>query len=1060
MTTAPPRPRPHWALALAGTALAYALVGWAALSLAIPPGYASPLFPSSGIALACALTFGWAAVAGVGVGAFAVNYLVAPNPGLSPGVAIALPALIGFGAAAQAWLGAWVARRVVSQPLTLSEPRDVAVFFGFGAIVAALVSSTIGTFALWWLVGHTGPGLAVTWWSWATGDVLGMLTATPIVLSWIGQPAAEWQGRRWTVGVTMLIATVLVAFSIKQVDRWEEARVQTTFERDALHATSNLASRLEYPMHALEALRGVFAASETVSRDEMRRATAAWVGPAGHLQAAGWSELVRRGAVAEYQAAVRLHDLPGFTVYDRDDADAAAWSDDRMVVMRYVEPMETNKRALGVNVRSVAAARTAIDHAIRTDTRAATAGFRATQETGDQASVVIYQAVYRGSPQTPPDREAAAIGVVFVTLRMDDALAAFSKSLPPYLTLCIVDTDPAAKRKLLAGPADCAAGRTDMSFTRPLAFADRQWSLIVAAQRDAVPDARARNALLFSVIGLLATAMLGTLLLTVTGRARRIEAIVQDRTLALQREIGERERTEAELRESEQRFRNILNNVPIGVVYTDLQGRIKQVNPRFCELTGYPAEELAQRDVSLMTHPDDRMEDLTLVRQLVAGDLPVFRRQSRYVTRDGRTVWVQSVVSLLRSPSGEPARIVAVVEDITEHLRLAEAERARSLAEAANLAKSEFLSRMSHELRTPLNAMLGFAQLMELDQRHPLPESHRPWIAQIQSAGWHLLEMINDVLDLSRIEAGTLSLQVQTLDLRQMLAATLSLVERDAERRDIAISQDLPGAALRVRGDATRVKQILTNLLSNAVKYNADSGRIHIAARVTQRDTVEIVVTDTGLGMTESQLGQLFQPFNRLGRERSGQEGTGIGLVISQRLAELMGGSLRALSTAGEGSSFILTLPRAGEAEARETGTAPSRPQAVDYHQRVVHYVEDNETNVEVMRGVLSRRPQVRLDVSITGLDGLAAIRAHRPDLILLDMHLPDIDGLELLRHLKADPATADIPVVAVSADALASQIETALQAGAQQYLTKPISVAELLAVVDAVLDSAETRFG
>ena len=1039
--------------------MAYALVGWATLSLALPPSYASPLFPSSGIALACVLTYGWRVVPGVALGALALELLLTPERGASGGMAWALAGLIAFGAAAQAGLGAWTARRLLAPPITLSEPRDVAVFFVSAALVAGATSSTVATFSLWWLAGHAVDSLGLTWWSWATGDVLGVLTATPIVLSWIGRPAEEWRARRWTVGVTMLIATILVALSIKQVDRWEESRVQTTFERDAMHATSNLAARMEFPLHALEALRGVFVASDTVSRDEMRRAAGAWVGTDSHLHAVGWGERVQRAAVPEYQAAVREHDFPAFTVFDRPDADPLARADQQMVIMRFVEPSSGNTRALGVNIRSVPAARAAVDLAIDSDQPTASAGFRSTQETGDQSSVVIYRAVYRGSPQTAAERRDEAFGVVFVTLRMGDAMATFQKTLPPYLTLCIFDTE-SSQRRLLAGPAACSNGSSDMSFTRPVRFADREWSFVVTASRDSVPDARARNALLFSVIGLLATAMLGTLLLTVTGRARRIEAIVQDRTLALQREITERERTEAELRESEQRFRNILNNVPIGVVYTDLQGNVKQVNPRFCELTGYGAEELAQHDVSLMTHPDDRAEDQALVRQLVAGDIPMFRRQSRYVTRDGRTVWVQSVVSLLRSPTGEPARIVAVVEDITEHLQLAEAERARSLAEAANLAKSEFLSRMSHELRTPLNAMLGFAQLLELDQRQPLPDSHRPWVAQIQSAGWHLLEMINDVLDLSRIEAGTLSLQVQPLDLREVLASTLSLVERDAARRDIVISQDLQGAAMRVRGDATRVKQILTNLLSNAVKYNADSGRIHIATRAPQRDMVEIAVTDTGLGMTDDQLAQLFQPFNRLGRERSGQEGTGIGLVISQRLAELMGGSLRVRSTAGEGSTFVLTLPRAAEEDARTLDASPSKPQAVDYHQRIVHYVEDNETNVEVMRGVLSRRPQVRLDVSITGLDGLASIRAHRPDLILLDMHLPDIDGLELLRHLKADPSTADIPVVAVSADALAAQIDAALQAGAQQYLTKPISVAELLAVVDAVLDSAETRFG
>jgi PAS domain S-box-containing protein len=1047
-------------LALAGTALAYAVMGWAALWLSIPPSYASPLYPAAGVALACVLVYGFRVLPGVALGAFAVNLSLGPDRGLSGFAFIALPLLIGAGAALQAGLTATLIRRFVKQPFALSDPRDVALFFGIGGVSTALTSSSVAALALWALSAQSGDALLLTWWSWAVGDALGMLTATPIVLSWIGRPRSEWESRRWTVGGTMFVATLLMALSIKQVDRWEEARVHTAFERDALHATSNLAAQLQFPMHALESLRGVFVASENVTRDEMRRAAAAWITPDSHLHALGWSEAVRRADVSAYQAAVRSVDLPSFKVFDRSDSPPPAQDDDRMIVIRYIEPMRNNSTAIGVNARSIAAARAAVDIAVRTDSPAATAGFRLTQETGDQAAVVIYQAVYRGSPKSPAERLDSVLGVVFVTLRMDDALAAFRKALPPYLSICIVDTDSVATRRLLAGPPDCADATAELTYTRPLNFADRKWNIRVLASRNDVPDARARNALLFSLIGLVATSMLGTLLLTVTGRARRIESAVTDRTLALEREIAERERTEAELRESEQRFRNILNHVPIGVVYTDLRGNVKQVNPRFCELTGYSSDDLVQLNLSHVIHPEDRVQDIELTQQLVRGDVPMFRRQGRYVTRDGRIVWVQAVVSLLRLPSGEPYRIVGVVEDITEHLKLADAERARSLAEAANLAKSEFLSRMSHELRTPLNAMLGFAQLLELDQAHPLPAVQRPWVAQIQGAGWHLLDMINDVLDLSRIESGTLSLQMQTLDLREILTSTLALVERDAHRRDITITQDLQDSGTRVKGDATRVKQILTNLLSNAIKYNADSGRIHIATRVHHRDSIEITVTDTGLGMTDEQLSQLFQPFNRLGRERSGQEGTGIGLVISQRLAELMGGALRARSTAGEGSSFILSLPRAADVPERRLDAEPSRPSTGDYHQRVVHYVEDNETNVEVMRGVLSRRPQVRLDVSITGLDGLASIRTNRPDLILLDMHLPDIDGLELLRHLKADPSTADIPVVAVSADALASQIDAALQAGAQQYLTKPISVSELLTAVDVVLDSAETKFG
>ncbi|HVQ22810.1 MAG TPA: ATP-binding protein, partial [Candidatus Saccharimonadia bacterium] len=402
---------------------------------------------------------------------------------------------------------------------------------------------------------------------------------------------------------------------------------------------------------------------------------------------------------------------------------------------------------------------------------------------------------------------------------------------------------------------------------------------------------------------------------------------------------------------------------------------------------------------------------------------------------------------------------VGVVEDITEHLRLEEAERAREAAEVSNRAKSDFLSRMSHELRTPLNAMLGFAQLLEIDRRHPLTPSQRPWVAQIQQAGWHLLEMINDVLDLSRIDSGNLRLQTTSLDLAELVEASTALVASDAAKRGIRISVDLASGTSAVFGDATRVKQILTNLLSNAVKYNVDNGRVHIASRLAGPDVIEVSVTDTGMGMTPEQMEELFRPFNRLGRERTALQGTGIGLVISRRLAELMGGSIRVKSVPSEGSSFILKLPKAIDPDTVRSSLDDLEALPADYHRRIVHYVEDNETNVEVMRGILAQRAQVQMEVSVTGLDGLAAVRARVPHLLLLDMQLPDISGLELLRHLKADPATATIPVIVVSADATAQQVDAALDAGAIRYLTKPVAVNELLATVDDLLDRMDTGF-
>jgi CheY-like chemotaxis protein/anti-sigma regulatory factor (Ser/Thr protein kinase) len=366
---------------------------------------------------------------------------------------------------------------------------------------------------------------------------------------------------------------------------------------------------------------------------------------------------------------------------------------------------------------------------------------------------------------------------------------------------------------------------------------------------------------------------------------------------------------------------------------------------------------------------------------------------------------------------------------------------------------------MSHELRTPLNAMLGFAQLLEIDRRHPLTPTQRPWVSQIQQAGWHLLEMINDVLDLSRIDSGNLRLQTTTLDLSELVEATTALVASDAAKRGIRISVELAAGTSAVFGDATRVKQILTNLLSNAVKYNVDNGRIHVASRLAGPDVIEISVTDTGMGMTPEQMEELFRPFNRLGRERTALQGTGIGLVISRRLAELMGGSIRVKSVSGEGSSFILKLPKAIDPDTVRSSFDDLEALPADYHRRIVHYVEDNETNVEVMRGILAQRAQVQMEVSLTGQDGLAAVHARLPHLILLDMHLPDISGLELLRYLKADPATAMIPVIVVSADATAQQVDAALDAGAVRYLTKPVAVNELLATVDDLLDRMDTGF-
>ena len=405
--------------------------------------------------------------------------------------------------------------------------------------------------------------------------------------------------------------------------------------------------------------------------------------------------------------------------------------------------------------------------------------------------------------------------------------------------------------------------------------------------------------------------MLGASLLITTGRTRRIESAVRERTAALRAEVGERHAAETALRASEQRFRNILDNVPIGVVYTDLAGRVIQANPRYCELTGYGEKELEALSPAALTHPDDLAADEMLTAQLVAGEIPMYRRHKRCFNRAGEVVWVRSTVSLLRDANNAPWRIVGVVEDITEHLRLEEAERAREAAEASNRAKSDFLSRMSHELRTPLNAMLGFAQLLEIDRRHPLTPTQRPWVAQIQQAGWHLLEMINDVLDLSRIDSGNLRLETTTLELRR---AGRGDDRAGRQRRGPTRHPHQPRARRPAprRCSATPPGSSRSSPTCSATPSSTTSTTAGSTSPAAWRrpDVIEISVTDTGMGMTPAQMEELFRPFNRLGRERTALQGTGIGLVISRRLAELMGGSIRVKSVPGEGSSFILKLPQ------------------------------------------------------------------------------------------------------------------------------------------------------
>jgi signal transduction histidine kinase len=399
--------------------------------------------------------------------------------------------------------------------------------------------------------------------------------------------------------------------------------------------------------------------------------------------------------------------------------------------------------------------------------------------------------------------------------------------------------------------------------------------------------------------------------------------------------------------------------------------------------------------------------------------------------------------------------------DVTERLRAAAAARESEAtlhrleaAEQANRGKSEFLSRVSHELRTPLNGILGFMEVMALDRENALAPEQRRRLEGAQRASRHLLGLVDDVLDLTRIERDDFRLTLGGVDLQRVAAGALALVAPLAQTHDVRLPGS-PAETCWVRAERRALEQVLMNLLSNAIKYNRRGGAVGLeVAREAHR--LRITVWDEGPGLTEAQRRQLFQPFNRLGAERTRAEGTGLGLVIARQLARAMGGDVQAASRPGAGSRFTLELDAAGVQDS-DSGpqTLDSMPMPLpdDAVPRRVLYIEDEPLNAMLMEEVFRGQPGWRLQVERDGARGMAAARTQAPDLLLIDMNLPDMTGIEIVRELRADPVTARLRCIALSADAMPDQIGSARAAGFDDYWTKPIDVRRMLRALARALD-------
>jgi len=552
-----------------------------------------------------------------------------------------------------------------------------------------------------------------------------------------------------------------------------------------------------------------------------------------------------------------------------------------------------------------------------------------------------------------------------------------------------------------------------------------------------------------------------------------------------------RKRAESALKKAGALQNAIFNSANFSSIATDEKGVIQIFNVGAERMLGYTAAEVMNKITPAdISDPDEVIARAKILsRELTTPIAPGFEalvfKASRgiediyeltYFRKDGSRFPAVVSVTALRDDQDKIIGYLLIGTDNTarklveeERKRIEQAllvtnielETAKTAAEKANLAKSEFLSSMSHELRSPLNAILGFAQLMETASPAPTV-TQKENIAQILQAGWYLLKLINEILDLAGIESGKVSLSKEAVSLSEVMAECREMMEQHAQQRGIRMTFPSSNNPIFVWADRTRLKQIIINLLSNAIKYNKEKGTVVVDYRDGDLNRVRFCVTDTGDGLSPDKLAQLFQPFNRLGQEASTVAGTGIGLVVTKRLAELMEGILDVSSTVGVGSAFSCDLPAAeapklaleGEADTAKL-QAPS-----DASQRTLLYVEDNPANLMLVEQLIARCPDMRLETAVNATLGIELARTHQPHVILMDINLPGISGLKALKILREDPVTAHIPVAALSANAMPRDVDKGLEAGFFRYLTKPIKVKDFMDTLSEALEFAGKRTG
>jgi len=926
-----------------GLAIAYFVTGKLGLMLAVPPGYATAIWPPSGIALAGIIVFGWRIWPGILLGSFLVNVSFDSSSINAAILSLGIPLVIGSGTVLQAVIGAILVRRFAAFPNDLANVNEVFAFLFWGGLVSCLVNATLSVTTLMLSGKITDSNFLFNWWTWWLGDVIGVLIFTPLVLVWLLKPNQKWRSRRLPVTLPMITTFILTLIVVNLETSWEVKQLEFQLNQHASNLVRAFEKNLLSHLEVLYSLKSFYLASKHITREEFKIFVERSFTDMKGIQALSWNPLVDDKNRDQFEQATQPEGLKFFQITERNATGKLVRASQRpnYITVHYIEPFATNSKALGFDVASNQVRRKALELARDTGEPVSTARIKLVQETGQQFGILVFLPIYKkgAACDTLDGRQQNLMGYMVGVFRAGDMVEeALSNLDHKGLFYQLIDKTAPIEEQRLVICHDFHAENISILLKQYLfswatkhleanfsfVVGQRKWNFQVIPTQEYVAKYRHKNAWLILVIGLLFSGLVGVFVMVVSGREVLLQHLVKKRTMELE------------------------NN----------QKRYEEKN------------RLLEQEI--------------MVRK-----------------------------------------------------------RAEKAAEVANQAKNIFIANMSHELRTPLNGILGYAQILQHDPSSSKKQQHG--LDVIEQSGNHLLALINDVLDIAKIESGKIELYEIDFHLPSLLNGIGEIINLRAQDKDLDFylesASELPNG---VHGDERRLRQILLNLLCNAIKFT-EQGSVTLEVSFNKPNSqLYFKIEDTGVGISPEHLERIFVPFEKVGAQEHQAKGTGLGLAITKNLVELMGGQLCVSSQINIGTQFWfeLVLPVVDYYNIAQVIQQPIIGLKGEPPKILV--VDDNLDNQAVVVDLLSPLGFYAKPAN-NGCEGLEKAIKWQPDVIITDLIMPEMDGFELIHQLRQSPQLKDKIIIASSARVYDADKNRSLALGSNAFLPKPIQVETLL---------------